>query len=282
MVPDFIVVGNVARDVTPGGWQAGGTALYAAAVARGLGRRVGVLTAATADVVAALPHEVEVIRHPAAASTSFENVYTPHGRIQYLRATGESIPPALLPDAWARARVALLGPVYHEVAPSLAARFTGIVGVCGQGYLRRAGADGRVTPLPPAAWDAAPMLRHVRALFVSCEDIGPGGAAAVSAWTGVTPIVVVTDGPRGAWVHAGGERRHIDATPAREVDPTGAGDAFAAAYLIALDDGADPWEAARFAAAAAAIAVETAGPAGPSRNAVVARQNAECGVRHAE
>jgi sugar/nucleoside kinase (ribokinase family) len=55
------------------------------------------------------------------------------------------------------------------------------------------------------------------------------------------------------------------------VDPTGAGDAFAAAYLIALDEGADPWQAARFAAAAASFVVEAVGSVTPERAAVERR-----------
>jgi len=66
-VPDFVIAGNVVRDIVPGGWEPGGTAVYAAAVAYGLGRRVGVVTAAPADVVAAgLPADVAVARANAA------------------------------------------------------------------------------------------------------------------------------------------------------------------------------------------------------------------------
>jgi hypothetical protein len=273
MIPDFVVVGNVARDVVPGGWRAGGTAVYAAEVARGLGRRVGVVTAATADVADALPADVEVVRHPAVESTSFENVYTTAGRAQYLRAPGEAIPASLVPEAWTEARIALLGPVYHEVDSAVAARFRGTVGVCGQGHLRRADRDGRVRPLPPDAWDAAPLLRHARALFLSEEDIALDGADAPAAWAKLVPILAITDGSRGARVHADGAWRHISACPANELDPTGAGDAFAAGFLVALDEGADPWTAARFGAATASFVVEAVGPAVPSRPAVEERMN---------
>ncbi len=271
MTPDFVVAGNVARDVTPTGWQAGGTALYAAEVARGLGRRVGLITSATADVVSALPGDIAVVRHPAAVSTSFENIYTPSGRRQYLRAKGEPIPAALVPEAWTRAAVVLIGPVYHEVDSAVAGRFHGSVGVCAQGFLRRVEADGRVRPLPPHVWDAAPMLRHARALFLSEEDIALDGGDAPAAWAALTPIVVITDGPNGARIHAEGVWRHVPAFPAHDVDPTGAGDAFAAGFLIALDEGADPWKAARFGAAAAAFVVEAVGATRPDRRAVEAR-----------
>lgn len=274
MVPDFVVVGNVARDATPDGWRPGGTAVYAAAVARGLGRRVGLVTSATADVLAALPPDVQVVCRAAAMSTSFENVYTSTGRIQYLRAAGEPVPAARVPESWTGARVALLGPVYHEVDSSVAARFQGIVGVCAQGYLRRADDEDRVRPLPASAWHAAPLLRHARALFLSEEDIAQDSADALASWAELVPITVVTDGPRGARMHAHGEWHHVPAFPVCEVDPTGAGDAFAAAFLVALDEDADSWAAARFAAAAASFVVEATGPVVPTRMAIEARMAA--------
>jgi sugar/nucleoside kinase (ribokinase family) len=53
----------------------------------------------------------------------------------------------------------------------------------------------------------------------------------------------------------GGAWRQIEAFPEREVDPTGAGDIFAAAFLIRLAESDDVAEATRFASAAASISV---------------------------
>ncbi len=275
---DFVVVGNVARDLVPGGWRAGGTAVYAAVTARGLGRRVGVVTAAPAEVLAAAPLTgVTVVRVPATESPTFENVYTPAGRVQYLRAAGEPVPEAAVPEAWRAARVALLGPVYHEVDVATAARFTGLRGLCAQGYLRRADADGRIRPLPPDAWPTAD-IRGIDVLVVSEEDLGGRANGVLAAWAAQVPVLAVTLGRRGARVRAQGVWQHIPACPAREVDPTGAGDAFAAALLIALDEGAEPWQAARFAAAAASLVVEAEGPVAPEREAVQARMRALASV----
>lgn len=244
--------------------------MYAAAVARGLGRRVGVVTAATDDVVrAGLPPPVQIARHPAVESVSFANRYTDGHRSQRLGAAGEPIPPETVPDAWCDAPLVLLGAVYHEVTPALAARFTGRVGLCAQGFLRRADAAGNVRPLPPEQWDAAALLERTGALFCSEEDLG--GAAPPGWWAARVPVLAVTRGRAGAWLYVHGERRQIPACPAREVDPTGAGDAFAAAFLIAVDEGAGPWQAAHFAAAAAALTVEHPGPYAPTRAEIAAR-----------
>ncbi len=78
---------------------------------------------------------------------------------------------------------------------------------------------------------------------------------------------------------AGSEVRHrevVTAVPGFEatvVDPTGAGDCFAAALAVALAEGSDPVSAARFANAAGSRAVEVAGaqPSMPTRDQVEAR-----------
>jgi ribokinase len=67
---------------------------------------------------------------------------------------------------------------------------------------------------------------------------------------------VVTCGGAGAVVCDGAAQVLVPAVEARQViDTTGAGDSFTAALAVALTEGADPVEAARFAAAAAALSV---------------------------
>jgi sugar/nucleoside kinase (ribokinase family) len=54
-----------------------------------------------------------------------------------------------------------------------------------------------------------------------------------------------------------------------EVDATGAGDIFAAAFFIRLFNTRDPWEAARFATALAAYSVTRVGLNGiPTKNEI--------------
>jgi sugar/nucleoside kinase (ribokinase family) len=52
------------------------------------------------------------------------------------------------------------------------------------------------------------------------------------------------------------QRVDVSGVAAREVDPTGAGDVFAATFVCALGEGASPVEAASWANAAGAGAVE--------------------------
>jgi ribokinase len=83
--------------------------------------------------------------------------------------------------------------------------------------------------------------------------------------------VVITLGEQGALVAAGGHVSNVPAFPVAAVDSVGAGDAFCGAFAVALADGASPLEAARFGAAAGAVAVTRPGAAAslPSRDEVL-------------
>ena len=70
-----------------------------------------------------------------------------------------------------------------------------------------------------------------------------------------TGVLIVTLGADGVLVDDGTVRRRIPAFPAAVVDTTGAGDAFTGAFAAVWDEGRDVMDAARFAAAAAALAV---------------------------
>src|SRR5260221_730954 len=56
--------------------------------------------------------------------------------------------------------------------------------------------------------------------------------------------ILLTDGPRGCTILSPTGERHVPAFPAREVDPTGAGDCFLAGFAIGLLRG---WPASRAA-----------------------------------
>jgi len=86
-------------------------------------------------------------------------------------------------------------------------------------------------------------------------------------------VLVTTLGPDGCEVQSAGIREHVASFPAKLVDPTGAGDCFAAAFALGLAESMSPVEAARFANAAGSLAVQVSGaqPAMPSRSAVLTR-----------
>jgi ribokinase len=72
--------------------------------------------------------------------------------------------------------------------------------------------------------------------------------------------VVITLGEGGAFVDDGAECALVPAVPVDPVvDTTAAGDAFVAAFAVALADGSDPRSCAAFGAGAGAVAVSRAG-----------------------
>jgi sugar/nucleoside kinase (ribokinase family) len=95
------------------------------------------------------------------------------------------------------------------------------------------------------------VLRHVSILKISEEEaeVLAGGDVDALADLGV-PEIVLTLGPRGSVVIVNGSAEEIPARPVEDVaDPTGAGDAFASAYLSARSGGHAPASAARRATA---------------------------------
>jgi len=284
MPPQFLVIGHIVQDLAPDeraaapAWRLGGTASYAALLAPRLGLDTAVLTAAAADLALeeALPG-AEIVRVPSPRSTQIRNLYTAEGRVQHIPQRASAIKPGSLPDDWRRAEIVLLGPVAGEVDDALAACFPqALLAVSAQGWLREIGPDGRVRPLPPQRWRAETVLRPAQVLFVSDEDLVPSSAeAALARWSKQVEVLAYTRAERGAEICHRGTWRHIDAFPAEAVDPTGAGDVFAVAFLVRYREAGDPWEAARFAACAASFVVESGGPANtPDRTMIEARLRA--------
>ena len=98
------------------------------------------------------------------------------------------------------------------------------------------------------------LLRHVSILKLAEEEafvlLGETGEQALRS-LGV-PEVVVTLGSRGSLVLADGLAEHVPERAVSAADLTGAGDAFAAAYLVARAGGFQPPAAARWASGAVA------------------------------
>lgn len=253
-IPDFVVIGHAVRDLVPGGWRPGGTATFAAVQAHRLGRSVGIVTRTAGDIRAAeLFPFAQVIDLPSPVTTCFENVYRAGQRDQHIRAVADPILREDVPAAWRDAPIALLGPVYRELEPAFATAFSvgTLVGVSAQGWLRSLDEEQRVLH---TRWQGPPFWTGCRVLFVSDEDLADGREQ-LDVWTAEVPVVVMTESWRGARVHSGGRWRRMDAFPEDEVDPTGAGDTFATAFLIRLFETGDVHEAARFGAAAASLSV---------------------------
>jgi sugar/nucleoside kinase (ribokinase family) len=203
---------------------------------------------------------------PDERTTTFENTYDPRGRRQRVLENARPIGPGQVPAAWRSAAVVLLAPVFHDVDVSAGSIFPAesVVGLSAQGWLRSV--EGGAVVRRPVNPDEPWLIGDI--VFVSDEDVED--PESVRAWLGYVPMVVLTRAGRGFTVFDDSGAREFTPVPAREVDPTGAGDVFAAAFLVRWHEtDRDLEETARFAATAAALSVQSEGLGGIATRAEI-------------
>jgi sugar/nucleoside kinase (ribokinase family) len=254
---DYLVIGHVAHDLTPSGPRLGGTVSFAALTAHALGLRVGVVTAAGSETSLEPLKDIPVISIESPQSTTFENIYTKNGRVQYLRAQASPIDFNSVPESWQRSPIIHLAPIANEIDSILPKQFSPtLLGITPQGWMRQWNSEGRVAP---RTWtNAESALMQADAVAFSREDVG-GDHELIEHLAHQTRVLAVTEGAAGSVLYWHGDRRRFRAAQVEEVDATGAGDVYAAAFFVRLFTTHDPWEAARFATLLASHTVTRVG-----------------------
>lgn len=260
--PEFLAIGHVTLDYFGDVVRPGGAALYAAVTAVRLGLSAGILTSHADDFpLELLPPRIEIVSVPAASTTVFEHETAAGERQLRVRATAQPLGVDDLPEDWRDPELVLLAPVVNEVDGALATAFeSATLAAEAQGWLRTVARDGAVQAQP---WSSPKgVLSRLQALFLSGADVR-GQEAAMTEWVQRVPVAAVTAGARGALLYVNGDRYEVrPRRAARQTDATGAGDVFAATWLVRYRMSGDPWEAAEAAACAASLAVEAEGWAG--------------------
>jgi sugar/nucleoside kinase (ribokinase family) len=270
-MPRLLAIGHVTWDGVRGGDVLGGTVTYASLAAQKLGWEAAILTCAASDFVPErdLPG-VPVFCRESTRTTRFRNLYEAGGRRQILSSRSDDIDLSVLPDAWRSPDALLLGPVAGEIGAGIATAFDAqVVGAEAQGWVRAFDEDGTVSA---RAWITARNdLTGVHVVFLSEADLPEAGVQA-RQMLDVVPIVALTRGWEGLTLLTREGRHDVPSLPRQEVDPTGAGDVFAAAFLVRYHEAHDALEAAVFAACAASCVVEAVGAAGLGDRAEVAKR----------
>lgn len=270
--PELVLVGNllvddlVYDDGTTRMGQPGGALLHAAIAATAFGAKVGCVSIVGSDYPA---HALAALE---ARGVSLEGVS---------RLEGPGVRVWLLYEAGARRMIPWLGrPTHADVSPlpeSFPRAYDGAKGVHvapmpqarQAAFVAAVGRGGQQVSLDPCEpLDDAGLdrvrsaLAHVDVLFVSDDEVAfvdPEGALASLA-AGRTRCVLHRRGREGGVVYqSDGTRTTWSAFPTSEVDPTGAGDVFAAAFMAAWVGGASLRDAVARGAAAASVAVEGVG-----------------------
>jgi hypothetical protein len=234
----------------------GGSALYAGLTAAQLGARVQLVTSFGPDFIGRDLLDragIEVALTPAAKTTLFEETYADGRRWARVLAKAEPlIQPVPASD------IVFACPVISELASLALKPPPGtLVGVGLQGWLRRLGREGVVETFIPSDVTFVPAGAIA---FCSSEDLGDQGEGLISKLRQRASVLVVTEGARGAVLYESGRAHRVLAVPAEEVDPTGAGDVFAACFLLAVASGKSPLEAGVAGACGAALAIGAPGP----------------------
>jgi sugar/nucleoside kinase (ribokinase family) len=234
-----------------------------------MGSRVGVVTSVGPglDLEAEFPG-AQFTCQQSDSTTLFENIYEEAGRRQVLHRRADVITSKQIPESWRSPTIVYLGSIDREINPGVFCHFSEetLVGVMPQGFFRSWDDQGNISYAEWTPPDS--LLRCIDVLVISELDV-PDPLRLVRNWEDLIDIVVVTHAERGATVYHSGESCHYPARPADEVDPTGAGDVFTAAFLIRMSETGDPCVAAGFANAAASFSVEGHGVTGiPLRSQV--------------
>ena len=234
--PAYLLIGHITADVTPdGGRRLGGTVSYAARTVHAFGLPVRLLTSAAhgeplLDELA--PYVTEQCIIPAKATSTFENVYDSRGqRTQYIRAVASALHAQDMPPGWLSTPLVHLAPLTGEVDPQLAHVFRdSTVMVTLQGWLREWGADGWVHF---RRWFDPAVLSDIDIVVFSEEDIRDAPELE-ALYAAAVPHLFVTRAENGGTYYHDGRPYSYDTPHFREVNPTGAGDVFAASVLASL------------------------------------------------
>jgi sugar/nucleoside kinase (ribokinase family) len=162
-----------------------------------------------------------------------------------------------VPETWRRSTIIHIGPVAQEVDAVLPGSFSStLFGLTPQGWMRAWDETGQVRQ---KNWESAGQaLGQAGAVVVSIEDVA-GDEEQIEFMAAHTRILAVTEAAAGSRLYWHGDQRRFHAPARYEIDATGAGDIFAAAFFIRLLTTQDPWEAARFATHLSAHSVSRKG-----------------------
>lgn len=257
---DYLIIGHITLDITPDGNRVGGTSAYAGLTAHALGLRVGIITSWGAEERPDSLISIPIVSFPTEHSTTFENIPTPRGRVQVLHNLAPELDIHLIPDPWRTASIVHIAPVAQEVKPNIMRNFpSALIGITPQGWLRAWDVDGRIHP---SEWPESTFaLNQAGATVISIEDIEKDEQR-IEEMAASCHILAVTEAEKGSRVYWNGDVRRFNAPQIQEVDSTGAGDIYAAAFFIRLYDTRDPWEAGRFATQLAAYSISRPGLGG--------------------
>ncbi|MBI2051851.1 hypothetical protein HYT33_03770 [Candidatus Roizmanbacteria bacterium] len=273
---NFFAVGHITNDLEPKDHLGGGVA-YSAVAAHRLGMDAHVVTKCPTnhpyiqelEGLGVLVHRLPTGNPDLQNNiTSFRNFYDEHGNRKQIvskiqeKITKEDLPqfPQIPKDS-----IVLVAPVFGEVEydlfPILSENRR--LFITPQGYFRRKKSDGEVYhDLPESIGNFLNSLSHSAGLILSDEDLtfeGRFEESFLKEVRSISPLVVLTKGERGQTIYQSQKEpqdiRVLPLSGDEIVDPTGAGDSSATAFIWHYETRQDAKEAGVFAALYAALKI---------------------------
>lgn len=271
-IVDFLCIGFFCHDVKADGYVLGGAASYCSLAASRLGQKTAVLTSVGSDFLFSNTFRKEgIIVHnkPALKTTVFHNIYKEGTRTQYLHERANTIDIDDLPESWIKTPIVKFCLIADEVAPTLLTAFPNALKAATiQGWLRQWDPTGKISP-KAMNWE---LLNAIDIVLFSDADI-PNIEKVLPIIRKKVGIVVMTKGADGASVFCKNEQYDFPAYPVQEVDPTGAGDVFAASFVVAYGKYKNIALAVAYAHSVASFIVAQEGAQFPSIEAIEDRLN---------
>ena len=255
----YLCIGHCCHDLLNGKNILGGCTSYSSLVASQLGMDTAVLTSVGDDFEffdTFKSKGIQFYNKKALKTTVFENIYSGTHRTQYIHARAETLFAEDVPTEWCNADIVQIGLIADEADFGIFKAFPKnvLIGATIQGWLRQWDKNGKVSS---KVMDWA-QLAAADVVIMSDADI-QGFEEAIPLIASYVKVLVMTQGADGAVVFYQNKQHHFPSYPVKEVDSTGAGDVFTAAFLVKYAQTKDIAVATRYAHAAASFVVEGIG-----------------------
>ncbi len=241
----FLAIGHITEDITPDGRLLGGGVTYSALTAQALGLSVGIVSSHARGMDVRPLQNLQCHAKIAPETTTFTNQETPDGRIQRISARADRLLQVDIPTEWILSDIVHISPVADEVEYAVVDLFKeALISLAIQGWLRSWDETGLIKQ---KAWQSLELvLPKADLVFFSMEDLNHDFHA-LSEIEKLCNTLIVTDGYRSIRMFQGGKRSEVAVQAAKAVDPTGAGDIFAASFIAHYYRSSDILAAAKYA-----------------------------------
>lgn len=250
---DYLAIGHITQDITESGNRIGGTVTFSGLTADKLGLKVGIVSSCNPGIDTTVFENIQLSFVPSENCTTFRNIPSPTGRVQYLYHTGALLTDSAIPEIWKRTPIVHLGPIFNEIDPQITNSFPDSkIFITPQGWLREV---DETCKIHPKKWNLPKdLVTRASAIIISNEDV-QNDEDQIMELAQLSKILIVTENNLGARIYWNGDVRRFSSPEVQVVEDTGAGDIFAASFISRFVETNDPWESTRFAVSIAANSV---------------------------